>query len=78
MVTKELVEKVIRERVGQVLLIAQACLPGSQFEAFRKLTLDQFGRSGLGKDLDRIFQDYRNLEWQGMGRNRLCERRSEP
>jgi hypothetical protein len=37
-----------------VLLFAQAALPASQFEAFRKLFLDQFGRSGFQKDLEAV------------------------
>ena len=55
MVTRELIEELIRARLNQVLLVAEASLPESQFKAFRKLTLDQFGNSGLGKDLERIF-----------------------
>jgi hypothetical protein len=56
MVTKERIEELIRARLNQVLLIAQASLPESQFQAFRKLTLDQFGMSGLGRDLERVFR----------------------
>jgi hypothetical protein len=39
----------------RILLYAQACLSASQFEAFRKLVLDEMGRSGMeGKVLDMI------------------------
>ncbi len=78
MVTRELIDKLIGKRVSEVLLIAQSALPQSQFQAFRKLTLNQFGDSGLGKDLDEVFGEKRYQERHGMGGNRLCERRSEP
>lgn len=37
----------LNARKNRVLLYAQAALPQSQFEAFKKLFLDEFGRSGL-------------------------------
>jgi hypothetical protein len=78
MVTRELIEKLIGKRVNEVLLIAEASLPQTQFQAFRKLTLNQFGQNGLGKDLDEVFGEDRYQERQGMGRQRLCKKRSEP
>ena len=33
--------------VSKVLTVAEAALPESQFKAFRKLVLDEFGRNGL-------------------------------
>jgi hypothetical protein len=55
------IEQLINVRLNEVLLVAQAALPESQFTAFRKLTLNQFGKSGLGKELDRLFKskDYK-------------------
>ena len=44
----------LNARKNHVLLLAQAALPASQFEAFRKLFLDQFGRSGFQKDLEAV------------------------
>ena len=44
----------LNARKNHVLLLAQASLPASQFEAFRKLFLDQFGRSGFQKDLEAV------------------------
>ena len=78
MVTRELIDELIRRRLNQVLLIGEASLPESQFRAFRKLTLDQFGKSGLEKDLERVFEDRTDKGRQGLGRDRLRERRSEP
>ena len=41
-------------RKNHVLLVAQAALPQSQYEAFRKLFLDQFGKSGFEVDLKAV------------------------
>jgi hypothetical protein len=57
MVSKEEIEKLINIRLNFVLLVAQSSLTENQFNAFRKLTLDSFGKSGLGKDLDRILKE---------------------
>jgi hypothetical protein len=57
MVSKEEIEKLINIRLNYVLLVAQSSLPENQFKAFRKLTLDSFGNSGLGMDLDRILKE---------------------
>lgn len=55
MVTRDQIEKCVNARVKTILTVAQAALPERQFDAFRRFTLDAFGKSGLGKDLDRIF-----------------------
>lgn len=39
--------ELLNARKNRVLLYAQAALPQSQFEAFKKLLLNEFGRSGL-------------------------------
>ena len=57
MVTKEaIMEPVKGQLLNKVLLIAEACLPESQFKAYRKLILDEFGQRGLEKELDRMFR----------------------
>ena len=40
----------INARLNRVLLIAQASLSEHQYEAYRKLILDEFGRSGLTRN----------------------------
>jgi len=55
MVTKEEIVKAVNVHVSQVLLVAESSLPIGQFQAFRKYVLNEFGNSGIGKDLDRIF-----------------------
>ncbi len=55
MVSREEIDKLINPRLSRVLLIAESSLPSGQFQAFRKLVLDEFGKGGLGKELDQIF-----------------------
>lgn len=58
----ETIKQLINQRLNRVLLIAQSSLSQSQYEAFRKLVLDEFGRSGLATELDRV--------WRGQGKDR--------
>lgn len=57
MVTKELIEQIINPRLNQVLLVAETALPPSQFQAFRKIVLNEFGSNGLGKELERVLRN---------------------
>ena len=65
MVTKEEIMEPVRMHINRVLLIAESSLPESQFKAFRKLMLDEFGQSGLEKELDTIFRKGVQRERQG-------------
>ena len=62
MVTKAQIEQLINLHLSRVLLYGETSLHPSQFQAFRKLTLDEFGKSGLGKELDRIFNKKNHKE----------------
>ena len=55
MMTKDKIMALVNARLTHVLLVAQAALPKEQFGPFRKIVLDQFGKSGLGKELERLF-----------------------
>ena len=55
MVTKEEIMDLVKMHLNRVLLIAESSLPENQFRAYRKLILDEFGQSGFGKELDKIF-----------------------
>lgn len=44
---KEKLESALNECRRKILLYAQSSLPESQFEAFRKLVLNELGKSGL-------------------------------
>ncbi|MGP1680079.1 MAG: hypothetical protein ACTS6J_23345 [Burkholderiales bacterium] len=57
MVMLETIKQRINQRVNRVLLIGQSSLSQSQYEAFRKLVLDEFGRSGLATELDRVWRE---------------------
>ena len=65
MVTKEEIMDLLRMHINRVLLIAEASLTESQFKAYRKLILDEFGQSGLEKELDTMFKREIQRERQG-------------
>ncbi len=69
MVTKADILKLVHGHVTHVLLVAQAALPGSQFQAFRTLVLNEFGRSGLERELERLESLVSSEELDGQGRN---------
>lgn len=54
MLTLPNVLSLINRRKNRVLRIAEAALPEKQFWAFRGLLLDEFGREGLERDLERL------------------------
>ncbi|MBC9070656.1 hypothetical protein IAI53_01630 [Thauera sp. CAU 1555] len=43
-------------RKNNVLLAAQAALPDSQFQAFRKIVLNELGKSGFQRELEDALQ----------------------
>lgn len=71
MVSREDINQVVNARLNQVLLIGQSSMSASQYQAYRKLILKEFGRNGLAKELDKLFGT--NAERQGTGRNRLSK-----
>jgi hypothetical protein len=48
---------VLNARKAKVLLIAEAALPQSQYQAFRKLFLNEFGQGGLEGELVRVITE---------------------
>ena len=46
----------IKARINRVLLVAESSLPERQFRAYRKVVLDEFGKSGLERELEELFQ----------------------
>lgn len=72
MVTVKDIDELISERKNRILTYAQMAIPDSQFQAFRKLFLDELGKSGLLKDLERLLGKSSNSqERHGTGRNIL-------
>ncbi len=55
MVMLQAIVDALNARKNKVLLLAQAALPDTQFQAFRKLFLGEFGRDGLERELEHLF-----------------------
>ena len=55
MVTQATIIDLVKPRLNRMLTVAEAALPESQFKAFRKLMLDEFGKCGLERELDQVF-----------------------
>ena len=47
----------LKRRLNLVLTVAEAALPESQFRAFRKLVLDEFGHKGLESEIIDLLRD---------------------
>ena len=69
MVNKDLVIQLVNDRVKQVLLVAEAALMPSQFQAFRTVVLNHFGRNGLVGDLEYLDGRFASEAGEGLGRN---------
>lgn len=65
----EAIREVLNVRKRRLLLFAEAALPQAQFQAFRKLVLDEMGNTGLEQDLVRVVAEVRQRERQGVGGN---------
>jgi hypothetical protein len=70
MVSKIEVMELVNQRVRRILLVAEAALSASQFQAFRTVVLNEFGRNGLVGELDRLDGQGEAVERDGWGRNR--------
>ena len=55
----------LNQRKNRVLRYAEAALPETQFRAFRGLLLDEFGRDGLERDLERLVAEGEHRNGQG-------------
>lgn len=58
----QVIVTLLNTRKKQVLLFAQSSMSESQFEAFRRLFLNEFGKSGFEKDLERILAEKQRKE----------------
>lgn len=58
----------VNSRVNLILTVAEAALPHENFQAFRKIVLDQFGRNGLAQDIDALCYGASGTERHGTGR----------
>ncbi|MGH8738098.1 MAG: hypothetical protein ACREVC_12130 [Burkholderiales bacterium] len=62
MVIVQIISELLEARLRRVLDAAALVLPPEQFLRYRKIVLDEFGRRGLMKDLER---EVRNLDRHG-------------
>ena len=65
MVTLAAMLEALNASKNRMLLIAQAALPESQFRAFRQIFLNEFGKSGLERELERLFAEDRTKDRHG-------------
>lgn len=56
MVNQEELISLINARMKKVLSFAELAMPEGKFETFKKLTFDEFGKSGLVKELERVLR----------------------
>ena len=57
MIDLDTIRQLIKPRMRKVLEFGELALAPAQFAAFRKLVLDEFGRSGLESELERVSQE---------------------
>ena len=67
MIDLDTIRALIKPRMRKVLEFGELAIPPAQFAAFRKLVLDEFGRSGLESELERAFRKH-HQERDGTGR----------
>jgi len=56
MVTQELVMQLVNCRIKKILDVAALSLPEDKFQIFRKITLDEFGKRGFVKELEKVLR----------------------
>lgn len=78
MVNLVTVLNLVNARKNKVLRIAQAALTQHQFEAFRGLFLDEFGKNGLESELVEVFAEQIPTEPHGTGRHTLRKKGGVP
>lgn len=54
--------ELLNARKNRVLLVAESSLPESQFKAFRQIFLNEFGKGGLEKELEKIIAEKQHKE----------------
>lgn len=64
-ITLQTLLSLINQRKSKVLLLAESSLPESQFKAFRRLFLLEFGEKGLEGELQKIYTEDRSKAGRG-------------
>ena len=55
----------LNQRKNRILRIAEAALPERQFQAFRSCLLDELGREGFERDVERLVAERETRDGQG-------------
>ncbi len=58
----EMILERLNARKKRVLLVAESSLPESQYKAFRQILLDEFGKSGLETELEKVLAEKHHKE----------------
>lgn len=58
----QVIIELLNARKNRVLLVAQSSLPESQYKAFRQIFLNEFGKGGLEKELERVLAEKQHKE----------------
>lgn len=58
----QVIVELLNARKNRVLLFAQSSLPESQFKAFRQIFLNEFGKGGLEKELEKVIAEKQHKE----------------
>lgn len=65
MVALQEILKRLDQSKNEALLLAQSSLSQSQFEAYRKIFLNIFGKNGLEKELAKLYAEDRKQDRNG-------------
>lgn len=59
------IKDLLNARKSRVLTIAQSSLPEHQFQAFKKLYLDEMGERGFERELKQLLEKQHELDGNG-------------
>ena len=60
MIHKDDIIGLVNSHLGRVLRSAELALSPEQFQCFRRIALDEFGRNGFGRSLARLLESQRD------------------
>ena len=67
MVNKEDIKTLINPRLNRVLTAVELSVPKDKYGTCRKVILDEFGNSGLVRELEELFGSSGTTDMQGSG-----------
>jgi hypothetical protein len=60
-----MIRELLNARKNRVLLLAQSSIPEHQFQAFKKLYLDEMGERGFEKELKQLLEKQHGMDRNG-------------